>query len=789
MVRARNGSRQVLSPLSARPIPGHPAPALPALRGLGRGRRRHRWRGPGRRAHRARRVGRPRLGGRSRAGVARRDPPIVWRRARRAPRCGDAGRPGQPRRGGAGRGRAARAGRGAARRRRGRRPGGAPRADPCGGARGRDRGDVGLSRPPPRPRAAAAGPLRAGRARGALRAPLGRGRGHPPRDRCGPPDRRADRCRPRAGRARSWCRASRSGSTGRPTRPRSPRAAGRSPSWAAATSGSTRGRTSGSRPEIVRTGGAVVVGAAARRSPRPAAPSRAATGSSAGLADATDRRRGGRAERRAHHRPLGPRAGSRVLPRARAASTRRGASAATASSTPTRGRRGSWPASRSCSRTSDSPSQPHRASGGAGPVPRRPRAGRPAVLASLGVAETAVATALEAGPRDRRRCRGGGRTLRSRRARRPDPARGGRGRDRCLRALPVGRRSRPGHRGRRVLSERAPARARLRRHEREPRDRRVAGEGEDDRTLPRAGLRRPRLVRPRPRPAREPGQGQVRRGRGARLRARVRGPATDRAQARRRHRAGGPDAPTGLPRHRPRPRGRGDRLARRGGGRACPPSEDAPGHLQRDHRARHPGGVRPSRAQIDQRPRRRAAGAPDRRPPRRLHAEPAHLAARSASGLSAGRVQSVAVRLVVEREREIRAFAAREYWTLEALLVAPDGDGVRRRPGPDRRRRSRRSATATTAEHARRGPAAGRPGRGRGRHAAAQAQPGAAVHDVHAPAGGEPQARLQPQADDVGRPAAVRGRRTRRTATSASSPTCGPTRWRWPARPWARPAR
>ncbi|MEK7090283.1 MAG: DNA topoisomerase, partial [Patescibacteria group bacterium] len=34
-------------------------------------------------------------------------------------------------------------------------------------------------------------------------------------------------------------------------------------------------------------------------------------------------------------------------------------------------------------------------------------------------------------------------------------------------------------------------------------------------------------------------------------------------------------------------------------------------------------------------------------------------------GLSAGRVQSVAVRLVVEREREIRAFKPEEYWTIE----------------------------------------------------------------------------------------------------------------------------
>src|SRR3954447_23582782 len=42
-------------------------------------------------------------------------------------------------------------------------------------------------------------------------------------------------------------------------------------------------------------------------------------------------------------------------------------------------------------------------------------------------------------------------------------------------------------------------------------------------------------------------------------------------------------------------------------------------------------------------------------------------------GLSAGRVQSVAVRMVVEREREIRAFTAREYWTLEAALATADG--------------------------------------------------------------------------------------------------------------------
>lgn len=40
-------------------------------------------------------------------------------------------------------------------------------------------------------------------------------------------------------------------------------------------------------------------------------------------------------------------------------------------------------------------------------------------------------------------------------------------------------------------------------------------------------------------------------------------------------------------------------------------------------------------------------------------------------GLSAGRVQTVALRLVVEREREIKAFVPEEYWTLEAKCEGP----------------------------------------------------------------------------------------------------------------------
>lgn len=46
-------------------------------------------------------------------------------------------------------------------------------------------------------------------------------------------------------------------------------------------------------------------------------------------------------------------------------------------------------------------------------------------------------------------------------------------------------------------------------------------------------------------------------------------------------------------------------------------------------------------------------------------------------GLSAGRVQSVAVRLIVDREREIAAFKADEYWSIEALLDTAANDQFR----------------------------------------------------------------------------------------------------------------
>lgn len=47
-----------------------------------------------------------------------------------------------------------------------------------------------------------------------------------------------------------------------------------------------------------------------------------------------------------------------------------------------------------------------------------------------------------------------------------------------------------------------------------------------------------------------------------------------------------------------------------------------------------------------------------------------------AKGLSAGRVQSVAVRLIVERERVIKAFIKEEYWTIKGLFAAAGGASI-----------------------------------------------------------------------------------------------------------------
>ena len=72
-----------------------------------------------------------------------------------------------------------------------------------------------------------------------------------------------------------------------------------------------------------------------------------------------------------------------------------------------------------------------------------------------------------------------------------------------------------------------------------------------------------------------------------------------------------------------------------------------------------------------------------------------------ARNLSAGRVQSVAVRLIVDREREIRAFVSEEYWKIAATRQPGRLDGrvrpLRRRwpstTAPSSRRRPRPTPT------------------------------------------------------------------------------------------------
>lgn len=68
------------------------------------------------------------------------------------------------------------------------------------------------------------------------------------------------------------------------------------------------------------------------------------------------------------------------------------------------------------------------------------------------------------------------------------------------------------------------------------------------------------------------------------------------------------------------------------------------------------------------------------------------------SGLSAGRVQSVATRIITEREEEIRAFVPQEYWTIETDLVNGEGDVITARFFGDENGKIRLSCEAEAAE-------------------------------------------------------------------------------------------
>ena len=111
---------------------------------------------------------------------------------------------------------------------------------------------------------------------------------------------------------------------------------------------------------------------------------------------------------------------------------------------------------------------------------------------------------------------------------------------------------------------------------------------------------------------------------------------------------------------------------------------------------------------------------------------------------SAGRVQSVALRLVCDRELEIEKFVAREYWSIVAKLATPRNEVFEARlVGADGKKIQRldigsgaeaRSLQARSRRRRLQG--------GVGRSEARAAQSAAALHHLDHAAGSEPQARL-----------------------------------------------
>jgi DNA topoisomerase IA len=132
------------------------------------------------------------------------------------------------------------------------------------------------------------------------------------------------------------------------------------------------------------------------------------------------------------------------------------------------------------------------------------------------------------------------------------------------------------------------------------------------------------------------------------------------------------------------------------------------------------------------------------------------------AGLSAGRVQSVAVRLIVEREREIENFTAAFSFKITAEFTAGDVQARAAHPLQDRSPRPGNSSTdSSRAVHRRQR-------RDQARHSQARR----AVHHLHPAAGSQPQARLQRPANHGPRPALYEaGKITYMRTDSVTCPT------------------
>ena len=124
---------------------------------------------------------------------------------------------------------------------------------------------------------------------------------------------------------------------------------------------------------------------------------------------------------------------------------------------------------------------------------------------------------------------------------------------------------------------------------------------------------------------------------------------------------------------------------------------------------------------------------------------------------SAGRVQSVALRLVCDRELEIEKFVPREYWSLVATLTTPRGDTFEARlVGADGKKIQRLDiGSGAEAEDLKKAIESGELHRLDRRSKARAPQSAGALHHLDAAAGSQPQARLCARAHHADRAAAL----------------------------------
>ena len=126
-------------------------------------------------------------------------------------------------------------------------------------------------------------------------------------------------------------------------------------------------------------------------------------------------------------------------------------------------------------------------------------------------------------------------------------------------------------------------------------------------------------------------------------------------------------------------------------------------------------------------------------------------------GLSAGRVQSVALKLVCEREDEIEAFVKEEYWNIEAEFTLVERGKDKGQARKDRRRKGAHTDKRGGGKDQDR-PFGQAVHRRRGRGEGAVCEPLSALQNEHPPAGCVEQIEVLAQKDHAPGPKTLRGR-------------------------------